>query len=323
MRDDPPLPLVFHRRHALAAGLTPDQVTHRLATARWHRLRRGVYCTCAVWNDASPERRTALLGMAAVLLRCSDTPFVLSHATAAAMYDLPIPRDGTTWITVAAGHGAGTHYDRALRQEVATLPTEHVRRLHGWPITTPARTVADCLRHLRAEDAVAMADAALHRRLLLPEALIAVVRWQESWPLAAAARSALDVVDGRRESPLESRSAVVMQRHGVPAPLCQAEVRDQRGAFVARVDFAWPDVAVVGEADGRSKYEGDAVRAFEAEKDRQAALEGLGLIVVRWGSRHLEGPRPQIISRIREAMTRSPRPRFTGSLAPALWQYTG
>ena len=191
--------------------------------------------------------------MAAVLLQSSDAPFALSHATAAAMYDLPIPRDGTTWITVAAGFGAGTHDDHALRQEVASLPTEHVRRLSGWPVTTPARTVADCLRHLRPEDAVAMADAALHRGLLSPEALTAVVRRQRSWPLAAAARSALDLIDGRRESPLESRSAVVMQRHGLTAPVCQAEVRDQRGAFVARVDFAWPDVAVVGEADGRSK----------------------------------------------------------------------
>ena len=114
-----------------------------------------------------------------------------------------------------------------------------------------------------------------------------------------------------------------MQHHGIPAPVCQADVRDRRGAFVGRVDFAWPDLAVVGEADGRSKYEGNAVRAFEAEKDRQAALEGLGLIVVRWASRHLAGPQPEMISRIRAALTRSPRPRFTGTLAPALWQYTG
>jgi hypothetical protein len=283
MRVDPPLPPVFHRRHALAAGLTPDQVTHRLRTTRWHRLRRGVYCTRAVWNDASPQHRAALLGMAAVLLRCSDAPVALSHATAAALYDLPIPHHGPAWITVAAGFGASTHYDRALRQEVATLPAEHVRRLRGWPVTTPARTVADCLRHLSAEDAVAIADAALHRRVLPPEALMDVVRWQESWPLAAAARWAVGIVDSRRESPLESRSAVVMQRHGIPAPVCQAVVRDRRGAFVARVDFAWPDAGVVGEADGRSKYEGDAVRAFEAEKDRQAELEGLGLVVVRWG----------------------------------------
>jgi hypothetical protein len=323
MRQDPHLPLIFHRRHALAAGLTPDQITRRVATLQWHRLRRGVYCLEAVWRDASPERRAALLGMAAVLLRCSDVPVALSHETAAAMYDLPIPHGATTWLTVAAGFGAGTHDDRVVRQEVAALPSEHVRRLHGWPLTTPARTVADCLRHLTPEDAVAIADAALHRRLLSMDALVDAVRGQESWPLGAAARSALELVDGRRESPLESRSAVVMQRHGLTAPICQAEVRDRSGAFVARVDFAWPDAAVVGEADGRSKYKDDAVRAFEAEKDRQAELERLGLVVVRWGSRHLEGRPPAMVRRLREAMSRSPRSRFTGTLAPFVWPYTG
>jgi hypothetical protein len=182
MRDDPPLPLVFHRRHALAAGMTPDQITERLRTGRWHRLRRGVYCVRPAWKAAAPERRSAMLGMAAVLLRSSDTPFALSHATAAALYDLPIPEGGATWITVAAGFGAGTHYDPSLRQEVAALPAEHVGRLAGWPVTKPARTVADCLRHLDAEDAVAIADAAIHRGLLAPEALADVVRGQRGWP---------------------------------------------------------------------------------------------------------------------------------------------
>jgi very-short-patch-repair endonuclease len=202
---------------------------------------------------------------------------------------------------------------------VASLPAHHVRRLRGWPLTTTVRTLADCLRHLPAQDAAAMADAALHRRLVTAEALDDIVRSQASWPLAAAARAALSIVDARRESPLESRSAVVMHRNGVPAPLCQVDVRDRFGRFVARVDFAWPQFRVVGEADGRSKYDGDAVKIFETEKDRQAALEGLGLVVVRWGFRHLEGTPPPMVTRIREAMSRSSRLTFTGTLAPAVW----
>jgi hypothetical protein len=319
VREDPDLPLVFRRRDALRAGLTPDQVTHRLRTDGWHRLRRGVYCRADTWRAASPEWRAVLLGMASVLLRTGNAPFALSHATAAAMHGLPIPDAGTTWMTVSAGFGAGTHYDRTLRQEVASLPAEHVQRLRGWPVTTPSRTVADCLRHLVAEDAVAIADAALNRDLVRPKAIMDVLGWQESWPLASAARSAMALVDGRRESPLESRSAVVMHRHGIPTPVCQAEVRDRRGRFVARVDFAWPDLAVVGEADGRSKYEGEAIAAFEAEKDRQAALEALGLVVVRWGSRHLDGRPPVMVQRLRTAFARSPRPRFVGTLAPVPW----
>ncbi|HVN12999.1 MAG TPA: hypothetical protein VMT69_12970 [Kineosporiaceae bacterium] len=322
MRIDPELPVIFHRRHALRAGMTAHQITHRIGTGVWHVLRRGVYCRASTWQTASAERRAALLGVAAALLRTGDAPFALSHATAAAAHGLPVPDQNTAWITVAAGHGAGTHYGPSLRQEVATLPVEHVRHVRGWPVTTPSRTVADCLRHLETEAAVAIADAALRQGLMRLEALADVVKWQATWPLAAAARAALALVDGRRESPLESRSAVVMHRHALPAPLCQVEVRDGRGRFVARVDFAWPQLGVVGEADGRGKYDGDAVEAFEAEKDRQALLEALGLVVVRWGSRHLAGPAPVMVQRLREAFDRSPRPHFTGSFAHVLPRYT-
>jgi hypothetical protein len=262
--------------------------------------------------------------MAVVLSHAGSAPFALSHASAAAVHGLPVPASGRAWLTVGAGHGARTHYDAVLRQEVATLPPDHVHQIRGWPVTTAGRTVADCLRHLPASAGVAVADAALHRGLVCPEDVQRLLRWQQAWPLASAARAAMTMVDGRRESALESRSAVVMRRYRLPPPLCQVDIRDARGGFVARSDFVWPEFGVIGEADGRAKYgvDGDAVRAFEAEKDRQAALEALGLLVVRWGSRHLLGDPPPIVVRLRAAFARTPRPRFTGSLAQVPLPYT-
>lgn len=311
------MPVIFTTGQARRRGFTESQIAYRVKAGRWHRLRRGVYCTAATWQAGSPERRTAFRGMAAALLRLHGRPFALSHTTAAAMYGLPVPVAGPTWITIAAGHGASTHYDGTLREEVASLPSGHVRELNGWPVTTPARTCADCLRHLPAEDAVPIADAALRQGLMSVEQLTEVVRWQEAWPLGAAGLRASALVDARRESPLESRSAVVMYRHGLPAPLCQVDVRDAAGRFVARVDFAWPAEQVVGEADGRTKYEGDTVAKREAEKDRQAALEALGLTVVRWGSRHLAGRPPELVARLRQGLARGARAPFTGTLVTA------
>jgi hypothetical protein len=50
---------------------------------------------------------------------------------------------------------------------------------------------------------------------------------------------------------------------------------------VARVDFYWDELGVVGEADGRLKYSDGS--DLYAEKRRQEAIEDLGLRCVRWG----------------------------------------
>jgi predicted transcriptional regulator of viral defense system len=98
--------------------------------------------------------------MAVVLSHAGSAPFALSHASAAAVHGLPAPATGRAWLTVGAGHGARTHYDAVLRQEVATFPPDHMQQVRGWPVTTAGRTVADCLRHLPASAGVAVADAA-------------------------------------------------------------------------------------------------------------------------------------------------------------------
>jgi hypothetical protein len=275
-----------------------------------------VFCQATRWIEASPEQRAVLLARAVVLARRDGPPCAVSHASAAALHGLPVPLRlaETCWLTLAAGHGGRTHYDPVLRQEVAALPPRDVRAVGGLLVTSLARTVADCLRHLPPDDAVAVADAALRRGLAL-ELLARTIKEQESWPLAAAARAALPLLDGRRESALESRSAVVMHRFEIPPPLTQVEIYDRRGRLVGRADFLWPGQGVVGEADGRGKYVGgEGMRAFDDEKDRQAELEELGLVVVRWDSRHLLGDPPPAVVRIRSALRRSPRSRFTGSL---------
>jgi hypothetical protein len=162
----------------------------------------------------------------------------------------------------------------------------------------------------------ASGDAALHARLVTVDEVRQTLAYQSGWPYAAVAALALPLVDGRRESSLESKSAVVMHQHGLPMPEAQTVIYDGRGVFVGRVDFAWLNAGVVGEADGRIKYTGrDPVAVIEAEKERQARLEALGLIVVRWGWRHLAGAPPPLVERLREALARGDASRFTGRAA--------
>ena len=71
-----------------------------------------------------------------------------------------------------------------------------------------------------------------------------------------------------------------MLRAGLREPDLQPTIRSQRGEILGRVDFYWDHAGVVGEADGRVKYDDRDV--LMAEKARQEQLEDAGLIVVRW-----------------------------------------
>lgn len=271
-----------------------------------------------VWEGSSPEQRHVLMARA-LRARHVSARFVFSHSTAAALLGLPVPRKslGSLATTVSPGPQRSTRYRTNLRQHVATLDDDDVTTVGALPTTGPARTVADCLRHLPAIDAVPIADAALHQGLTTLEEVRTVLRRQAIWPYCGVAGASVRLVDGRRESPLESRSAVVMHRHELPPPEPQVIIYDRAGRFVAKVDFAWLSRGVVGEADGRGKYadQSDPVLVFEAEKERQARLEGLGLVVVRWNARLLWGDPPPLVARLRAALEAGSGRRFTGRAA--------
>ena len=106
-----------------------------------------------------------------------------------------------------------------------------------------------------------------------------------------------------------------MHRSGLPRPECQVEIRDRRNHLAGRVDFAWIEHGVVGEADGRVKYGDRPAEVVEAEKERQARLEALGLVVVRWNAKQLLGDAPVMVARLRAALAAGDGSRFTGRAA--------
>jgi hypothetical protein len=103
-------------------------------------------------------------------------------------------------------------------------------------------------------------------------------------PGVATARAVAELADGRAESPLESLSRWRLHEAGVEPPVPQ--VRIWIDTVEWRVDFLWPECAVVGEADGRGKYR-QAPDALWREKLRQRELERAGFAVVRYSSQDL------------------------------------
>ena len=123
----------------------------------------------------------------------------------------PLDVDGTPWTTLEPSATSSTRRRHGRVRQVAPLPDAHVSTRRGLSLTSPARTAADCLRHLSAEDAVPIADCAIARGASV-EQIAKIIAWQARLALRRARSYVSGLVDGRRESWLESRSAVAFRR---------------------------------------------------------------------------------------------------------------
>jgi hypothetical protein len=167
------------------------------------------------------------------------------------------------------------------------------------------RSLLDFGREAGLAGALVAADAAL-RLGLTDRAQLATahrrLRGRAGWPGGARL---IELADGRSESPLESVSRIALASS---APELQVVIRDLGGSFVGRVDFFWPELGVVGEADGRSKYRDDELWQ---EKLREERLTDLGLVVLRWG--WTEALRPAILQeRLSRAFDKARMLRYAG-----------
>lgn len=306
------LPLVRTRQALLGAGVDDGQIRQALAAGTLVRVRRGCYVDGPL-EPAEAARTAVTSKVAAVAARVGGSA-VFSHRTAAALWGLPfLGREEADVVHVTVPrdeHGArraGIHY------HLGPLRADEIVEHRGIRLTSLARTLVDvaCTEGLR--QGVVMADHGL-RWSRDPERLRGDVH--ASIALAGrcsgigAARQMVAFADPKAESPGESLSRLVFHEQQVPKPQLQYRLvvpllDGGRGVF--RTDFGWEEQRVVGEFDGRAKYEryladgespGDAV--FR-EKRREEAICRSDWLVERWTWEELK--RPEVLARrIREIL---------------------
>ncbi|MGZ4636838.1 MAG: type IV toxin-antitoxin system AbiEi family antitoxin domain-containing protein [Oryzihumus sp.] len=316
------LPQPFTAADAASVGVTRHVLTRGVSHGELVRPSRGIYCTAPVWRASSPGARHLLLADA--VLRTTPGA-VASHHSAALAWGLPMPIDAPPWvaITLMGGHLTSRALSPA-RWHDGELPTHQVVRVRGGhQICRPDRAVIDCLRELTLPDAVAVGDAALGSGLTTAEDLRGMRRWQRRWPGITRADEGLPLLDGRRQTWLESWSFARLWQLGVSLPEPQVTVLDERGRFVGCVDGLWREGATVAETDGLGKYLGQfdggpsgakAARRVLAEKRREDRLRDLGLEVVRWTWTDVRRSPRQVVARIEAARARGDLARFRGRL---------
>jgi very-short-patch-repair endonuclease len=120
---------------------------------------------------------------------------------------------------------------------------------------------------------------------------------------------AVALADPAAESPQESRLRVRLVRAGLPTPVSQ-HVIEHDGAFVARVDLAWPYARVAVEYDGLWHA---AEEQIHADRRRLNRLANAGWTVLHVTSRRLRDDFPGIVAEITAALDRtSPQKRSVG-----------
>jgi hypothetical protein len=201
---------------------------------------------------------------------------VLSHASAARLWGLPLPYELDEQIHVSLPACRSRWAATPAVVHRRHLPAADCADLAGRALTTPLRTVLDLASVWGLADAVAAADFALHCGRVssaeLQQAALAV-----HGPGAVQARRLITLVDPAAESPLESAFRVTLAVRGVRPPESQYELRDG-GLFVARLDFAWPEDRVAALTDGfgfhadRDSYRRDRELANELERLRWRLL---------------------------------------------------
>jgi hypothetical protein len=293
---------MFSRRQAYAAGISRREFDAALAAHTIVKWRRTVFASARAAAAAAADPATAHAFEVEALIHALSRERIAAAGTSAGqIHGLPLitpPPKRLIVCTSDPGVGGTCRYPTqswsarergdgyALRP--APLPPGHVVRRHHVPVTSVARTLFDLAGELSFAGAVAATDAARHDGLVTLVELTQMLTWGAGRPGIDMARKVVQFSDPRAESPLESVSRVGMHVEGVPPPELQVEIFTPAGEFVARADFLWRHLPVLGESDGMKKFlipGTDTVRlaVVRSHFGRHNALVDMDFELVRWG----------------------------------------
>jgi very-short-patch-repair endonuclease len=260
------------------AGVTQEAVYKRASRGRLHRLHRGVYAV----GHRAPNWHGRWM---AAVLACGEGA-VLSHHSAAALWDLLRPIEGAVHVSVPVTSGrkrqCGIHLHRcqALR-EPSSSPSYLLAGGRGGRLTTHCHRIPVTLIRRTIEDLDGWVPPHLVRRAIR-QAEHKGVRLER-------------VESDRTRSDLETAFLGLYCRHRLPSP----EVNVKLGRW--EVDFLWREQRLVVEVGAWTYHRGSV--AFEDDHARELDLHAAGFTVRRFTDRQLEDEPERVVAVIREALS--------------------
>ncbi len=259
---------VVTRAQLLGLGMGAKAIRHRLQTGRLHRVRRGVYAV------GRPEIDSRGRWMAAVLA-CGPHA-LLSHHSAAALLGIREERLGPIHVVVPDFVVRRHPGIRVHRRAGLLSPGEWSERwpargtVSRIPVTGPVPTLVDLAASLPVIEVGAAVNEASQRDLVDPDSLREALDAILDRPGASRLRRLLDrdtfVLTTTR---LEQHFVPLAHAAGLPLPQTQVWLNGHR------VDFYWPDLGLVVEADSLRYHRTAAKQTADNRRDQDHIAAGL------------------------------------------------
>jgi len=285
---------LFTLDQARAAGITWEQVRGRVRSGELCAVRRGVY------SPASPPSSWERDLLAACMAVGPAT--WIAQRTAARLWGLTRVRwpDGIDLLTPV---GKKCALNGVVHHRSAVIPTTDLTARRSVPVTTPARTIVDCLPFIRPDRLGKVVDQARRELGMTTKDLAACMGRLDHGggrlivPLRAVLADRIRQY-GAGDSDRELWVLGILLDGGLPVPSQQHHiVVEGRDRFA---DFAYPEWKIVLEFQGywehvenRSRYDDDA--------DRNGGLAADGWTVIPVTSRTEQG---HLVARVARAIAR-------------------
>lgn len=258
----------------------------------WKRLTQGTYVVAGAETTIS-----TLLAVSRRFPRAA----AFSGLTAAWLHGIDVPPCDPIEITVPSHIGVSRPV--GMRVHRALLPDGDLARIRGFRVTSIARTIADVSARLTLTEAVVIADAALHSRLVTREKLSAWVAAYGRRSGVRRLRRVVELAEPLAESPMESRLRMILVLGGLPRPRAQAEIRDARGRVVGRPDLYYEGARLGIEYDGFGHR-----KTLVADNHRQNNLLGVGIRLLRFTYTDLMEDPDSVVLHVKEQLGQLLRP---------------
>lgn len=256
----------FRGSVAVAAGLVTRNV---LRGPRFRRLFPDVYVSSLLPVDLALRARAAALLVEGCGVVAGYAAAELLGASCGA---------GNAPVDVLLRFGRQRHGAPGLVVHRDRLDPTEIETVGGVPVTSPLRTGFDLARWASTPtERVVAVDALAYHRRVAPDAIAALARVHQGAHGSAHLPAVLTLVDGRSESPMESRIRMAIVLAGLPRPSVQHPLCAGGRSF--RLDLAYPAIRLAIEYDGELHR---TQRRARRDLEREALLAADGWTVVRF-----------------------------------------
>jgi hypothetical protein len=267
---------IFTSQQAVDAGHPRWRIEYRRKCGMWVRLHPNVYThasTPSTWHRDQ---------MAAVMWA---QPAATSARAAAFLHGLPGFDDPpleilTSCRKIVPRCGVIVHHTKRL-------PRDQILRVHNIPCTSVERTVLDLCGTVGTRQGAIAVDHTLHHGM--------ATLGSYDFCLFLTARRGRngcgvlrDLVHERAalsefpNTPLETVVFEMIAGSTLPTPQCQVPIHDERGAFVARPDFLYPQEKIIIEGHSRLWHTGFELERRDRARGKRLASLGYQTIYVTW-----------------------------------------